>query len=79
MQDFFSELDVDESKQKKRMFESGFKIPRRKSILPVHLHSVMGSANLRLARGDKEGAVELCKEIIRQGECFGLAHWVSRG
>jgi hypothetical protein len=65
--EFFSEIDLEESKQKKRLFFSG-KIPRRKSILPSHLHSVMGSANLMLARGDAEGAITLCKEIIRQGE-----------
>ena len=40
---------------------------RRRSILPPHLHSVMGSANLRLARGDQAGAIELCMEVIRQG------------
>ena len=44
--------------------------PRRKSVLPAHLHSVMGSANLRLARGDAPGAIELCLEVIRQGERF---------
>ena len=27
----------------------------------------MGSANLRLARGDSAGAIELCLEVIRQG------------
>lgn len=68
VKEFFSELDIQESKQKKHLFESGFKVPRRKSILPPHLHSVMGSANLLLARGDTVGTIELCKEIIRQGE-----------
>lgn len=78
MKDFFSELDLEENKQKKRMLESGFKVPRRKSILPVHLHSVMGSANLRLARGDKEGAIELCREIIRQGELVVFRLGIAR-
>lgn len=41
--------------------------PRRRSVLPSHLHSVMGSANLTLARGDTSGAIELCMEVIRQG------------
>lgn len=36
-------------------------------MLPPHLHSVMGSANLSLARGEKESARELCMEVIRQG------------
>ena len=70
MKEFFSELNIDEGKQKKRLLDFGFRVPRRKSVLPHHLHSVMGSANLRLARGDTSGAIELCKEIIRQGEVF---------
>ena len=66
---FFSELHAEESKSKKRLFvEGGFKVPRRKSGLPQHLYSVMGSANLRLARGDSAGAIALCKEVIRQGQ-----------
>ena len=67
MKEFFSELDIDETKQKKRLLEIGFRVPRRKSILPHHLHSVMGSANLRLAHRDMDGALKLCKEVIRQG------------
>ncbi len=67
VKEFFLELDIDETKQKKRLFEFGFRVPRRKSILPHHLHSVMGSANLRLAHRDTDGALKLCKEIIRQG------------
>ncbi|KAL5457215.1 hypothetical protein EMCRGX_G034460 [Ephydatia muelleri] len=63
---FFSELDIDYSRQRKRLLTSGIKAPRRKSLLPTHLHSVMGNANLRLARGDSSGAVVLCKEVIRQ-------------
>ena len=112
---FFSELDIDYSRQRKRLLTSGIKVapppppplpsapvfcnrhkfvhntqrtvrkqlhsftyvspctkyitqaPRRKSLLPTHLHSVMGNANLRLARGDSNGAIDLCKEVIRQG------------
>ena len=67
VKEFFSELDINEGKQKRRLLDQGFRVPRRKSILPHHLHSVMGSANLRLARGDTSGAIELCKEVIRQG------------
>lgn len=43
-------------------------VPRRRSVLPSHLHSVMGSANLSLARGETSAAVELCMEVIRQGK-----------
>ena len=67
MEEFFAELNIEESKQKRRLFDEGFKVHRRKSVLPQHLHVVMGSANLRLARGDAPGAMELCKEVIRQG------------
>ena len=42
-------------------------VPRRRSLLPSHLHSVMGNANLRLARGDIPAAIELCMEVVRQG------------
>ena len=45
-------------------------VQRRRSVLPHHLHSVMGSANLSLARGDLTGATELCMEVIRQGTCY---------
>ena len=41
---------------------------RRRSMLPSHLHDVMGSANLSLARGDTEAAIKLCNEVIRQGK-----------
>lgn len=67
VKEFFAELKVEEGKQKKRMMKEGVRIPRRKSLLPPHLHSVMGNANLRLARGDTGAAIELCMEIVRQG------------
>ena len=73
--EFFSEMDMDQSKNKRRLLDLGLKTPRRKSILPPHLHAVMGSANLRLARKDTAGAMELCKEVIRQG---GLVRWVGK-
>ena len=39
--------------------------------MPPHLHAVMGSANLSLARGDTVAASELCMEVIRQGKsCY---------
>ena len=64
---FFAELDIDEGKQKKRLLEEGVHAPKRKGVLPPRLHSVMGNANLRLARGDTAGAIELSMEVIRQG------------
>jgi hypothetical protein len=67
MNEFFSELDVDLTRQKRNLMTEGLRVPRRRGVLPAHLHSVMGSANLRLARGDSAGAVELCLEVIRQG------------
>lgn len=65
--EFFSELDIDQSKQKKHLFDFGLRVSRRKSVLPQHLHSVMGGANLALVDGDVARAIELCKEVIRQG------------
>ena len=73
VKEFFAELKVEEGKQKKRMMEEGVRIPRRKSLLPPHLHSVMGNANLRLARGDTGAAIELCMEIVRQGTSTKLS------
>ena len=87
MTEFFSELDLDLSRQKRNLMTDGLRVrqhcqnapsitstnthtlqaPRRRSLLPAHLHAVMGSANLRLARGDSAGAIELCLEVIRQG------------
>ena len=40
----------------------------RRSMLPSHLHDVMGLANLSLARGDYKAAIKLCDEVIRQGK-----------
>lgn len=68
VKEFFAELRLEEGKQKRRMMTEGIRIPRRKSLLPSHLHSVMGNANLRLARGDTGAAIELCMEVIRQGK-----------
>ena len=65
---FFAELSLEEGKQKKRLMQEGMHIPRLRTRLPSHLHSVMGNANLRLARGDTGAAIELCMEIIRQGK-----------
>ena len=64
---FFTELSSEQGRKKRRLIESGSNLPRRKSVLPSHLSQVMGNANLRLAMGDRAGAIELCMEIIRQG------------
>lgn len=42
----------------------------------------MGEANIRYARGDKEDAILMCMEIIRQGGCkeanvFLKNQWLS--
>ena len=44
-------------------------------MLPSHLHDVMGSANLSLARGDTDAAIKLCNEVIRQGK-GRILHWM---
>lgn len=40
---------------------------RPHSKLPRALRGLMGEANIRYARGDKEDAILMCMEIIRQG------------
>lgn len=40
---------------------------RHRSKLPRALRGLMGEANIRYARGDKEDAILMCMEIIRQG------------
>lgn len=52
-----------ESKSSSPVKSGGPKGPRR---LPPALKGLMGEANLRFARGDKETAVAVCLEIIRQ-------------
>lgn len=42
---------------------------RQRSKLPRALRGLMGEANIRYARGEKEDAITMCMEIIRQGEC----------
>ncbi|XP_071119203.1 general transcription factor 3C polypeptide 3-like [Haliotis cracherodii] len=37
----------------------------RKNEVPKHLQGLMGEANLRFARGEKEEAIKMCMEIIR--------------
>lgn len=40
---------------------------RHRSKLPRALRGLMGEANIRYARGEKEDAILMCMEIIRQG------------
>lgn len=40
---------------------------RHHSKLPLALRGLMGEANIRYARGEKEDAIMMCMEIIRQG------------
>lgn len=40
---------------------------RHRSKLPRALRGLMGEANIRYARGEKEDAIMMCMEIIRQG------------
>lgn len=40
---------------------------RHRSKLPRALRGLMGEANIRYARGDKDDAIVMCMEIIRQG------------
>ena len=42
---------------------------RHRSKLPRALRGLMGEANIRYARGEKDDAILMCMEIIRQGEC----------
>lgn len=63
---FFSELTDVYGRKRKRLMDEGVRLPKRRSVLPPHLHSVMGNANLRLARGDTSGTVDLCMEVVRQ-------------
>lgn len=41
-------------------------VRKRRRILPPALQGLMGEANLRYARGEREMAVKMCLEIIRQ-------------
>lgn len=40
---------------------------RSRSKLPRALRGLMGEANIRYARGEKDDAILMCMEIIRQG------------
>ena len=44
-----------------------FQERRHRSKLPRALRGLMGEANIRYARGEKDDAILMCMEIIRQG------------
>ncbi|EFX88282.1 hypothetical protein DAPPUDRAFT_311610 [Daphnia pulex] len=55
--------------------ESSYPVKKRKCTrvtkrLPSHLQGLMGEANLRYARKERQDAINLCKEIIRQAPSY---------
>ncbi|XP_013197169.2 general transcription factor 3C polypeptide 3 [Amyelois transitella] len=57
---------VDESRQSNLIAEKGVIRRRKATRLTPALLGLMGEANLRFARGDKETAERMCQEIIKQ-------------
>ncbi|XP_064878789.1 general transcription factor 3C polypeptide 3 isoform X1 [Oncorhynchus nerka] len=55
-------LEMELNRENKKMMKER----RNRSKLPRALRGLMGEANIRYARGDKEDAVLMCMEIIRQ-------------
>ncbi|XP_014340256.1 general transcription factor 3C polypeptide 3 isoform X2 [Latimeria chalumnae] len=55
-------LEMELNRENKKMMKE--KRPRSK--LPRALRGLMGEANIRFARGEKEDAITMCMEIIRQ-------------
>ncbi|KAM8871437.1 general transcription factor 3C polypeptide 3 [Synchiropus picturatus] len=55
-------LEMELNRENKKML----KARRKRSKLPRALRGLMGEANIRYARGDKEDAIMMCMEIIRQ-------------
>ncbi|KAJ8003697.1 hypothetical protein DPEC_G00151010 [Dallia pectoralis] len=55
-------LEMELNRENKKMM----KAKRHRSKLPRALRGLMGEANIRYARGDKEDAILMCMEIIRQ-------------
>ncbi|XP_026158025.1 general transcription factor 3C polypeptide 3 [Mastacembelus armatus] len=56
------ELEMELNRENKKMMKER----RHRSKLPRALRGLMGEANIRYARGDKEDAIMMCMEIIRQ-------------
>ncbi|KAM4602084.1 general transcription factor 3C polypeptide 3 [Polymixia lowei] len=55
-------LEMELNRENKKMMKER----RHRSKLPRALRGLMGEANIRYARGDKEDAILMCMEIIRQ-------------
>ncbi|XP_028836738.1 general transcription factor 3C polypeptide 3 isoform X1 [Denticeps clupeoides] len=55
-------LEMELNRENKKMMKER----RSRSKLPRALRGLMGEANIRYARGDKEDAILMCMEIIRQ-------------
>ncbi|CAJ1086788.1 general transcription factor 3C polypeptide 3 [Xyrichtys novacula] len=55
-------LEMDLTRENKKMMKER----RHRSKLPRALRGLMGEANIRYARGEKEDAILMCMEIIRQ-------------
>ncbi|XP_076017992.1 general transcription factor 3C polypeptide 3 [Genypterus blacodes] len=55
-------LEMELNRENKKMMKER----RYRSKLPRALRGLMGEANIRYARGDKEDAILMCMEIIRQ-------------
>ncbi|XP_029307780.1 general transcription factor 3C polypeptide 3 isoform X2 [Cottoperca gobio] len=56
------ELEMELNRENKKMMKER----RHRSKLPRALRGLMGEANIRYARGEKEDAILMCMEIIRQ-------------
>uniref|UniRef100_A0A3B3RHU6 General transcription factor IIIC, polypeptide 3 n=1 Tax=Paramormyrops kingsleyae TaxID=1676925 RepID=A0A3B3RHU6_9TELE len=55
-------LEMELNRENKKMMRER----RQRSKLPRALRGLMGEANIRYARGEKEDAITMCMEIIRQ-------------
>ncbi|XP_077587346.1 general transcription factor 3C polypeptide 3 [Stigmatopora nigra] len=55
-------LEMELNRENKKMLKE----KRNRSKLPRALRGLMGEANIRYARGEKEDAIAMCMEIIRQ-------------
>lgn len=64
--DAFEKELKESSNLKGRRRRAGDGVKKRRRILPPALQGLMGEANLRYARGERETAVKMCLEIIRQ-------------
>ncbi|PSN53925.1 hypothetical protein C0J52_02409, partial [Blattella germanica] len=63
---FEKELKETSRLKGRRRSAGGPPLRRRRRVLPPALQGLMGEANLRYARGERETAVKMCLEIIRQ-------------